>query len=99
MKKLIKIFSWIIVSLLLMIIILTVIAKLAEKYNDNLNYYVNQKASEQNDNIYEIVKNLERYRSLIQVVKSKEDTVFYEKNRKIFNSYNKRFERFRGDNE
>jgi hypothetical protein len=73
--------------------------KLAEKYNDNLNYYVSQKASEQNDNIYEIVKNLERYRSLIQVIKSKKDTAFYEKNRKTFNSYNKRFERFGRDNE
>ncbi|HRE76243.1 MAG TPA: DUF2723 domain-containing protein [Flavobacterium sp.] len=73
--------------------------RLAEKYNDNLNYYVSQKASEQNDNIYEVVKNLERYRSLIQVIKSKKDTAFYEKNRKTFNSYNKRFERFGRDNE
>ena len=73
--------------------------KLAEKYNDNLNYFVSLKSSEQNENIYEIIKNLERYRSLIQVAKSKSDTTFYEKSRKTFNSYNKRFERFGRDNE
>ena len=74
-------------------------AKLAEKYNDNLNYFVSLKASEQNDNMFEIVKNIERYRSLIQVIKRKGDSAFFEKNRKLFNSYNKRFERYRRENE
>ncbi|HRZ30963.1 MAG TPA: DUF2723 domain-containing protein [Flavobacterium sp.] len=68
--------------------------KLASKYQDNLNYYSGIVPSEQNDRIVDIVTNLERYRSLLYVMKEKEDIEFYEKNKKIFNGYNKRFERF-----
>jgi len=68
--------------------------KLASKYQDNLNYYSGIVPSEQNDRIVDIVTNLERYRSLLFVMKEKEDIEFYEKNKKIFNGYNKRFERF-----
>jgi tetratricopeptide (TPR) repeat protein len=68
--------------------------KLASKYQDNLNYYSGIAPSEQNDRIVDIVTNLERYRSLLYVMKEKEDIEFYEKNKKIFNGYNKRFERF-----
>ena len=64
------------------------------KYQDNLNYYSGIVPSEQNDRIVDIVTNLERYRSLLFVMKEKEDIEFYEKNKKIFNGYNKRFERF-----
>jgi hypothetical protein len=68
--------------------------KLASKYQDNLNYYSGIVPSEQNDRIVDIVTNLERYRSLLYVMKEKEDIEFYEKNKKIFNGYNKRFDRF-----
>jgi Protein of unknown function (DUF2723) len=68
--------------------------KLASKYQDNLNYYSGIAPTEQNDRIVDIVTNLERYRSLLYVMKEKEDIEFYEKNKKIFNGYNKRFERF-----
>ncbi|MDD2985638.1 DUF2723 domain-containing protein [Flavobacterium sp.] len=73
--------------------------KLMLKYQDNLNYHSGTKASEQNDRIVDIVTNIERYRSLLLVMKEKEDVDFYEKNKKTFNNYNQRFERFNRKNE
>ena len=73
--------------------------KLMLKYQDNLNYHTGTKASEQNDRIVDIVTNIERYRSLLLVMKEKEDVDFYEKNKKTFNNYNQRFERFNRKNE
>jgi hypothetical protein len=73
--------------------------KLMLKYQDNLNYYTGVKASDQNDRIVDIVTNIERYRSLLLVMKEKEDLEFYEKNKKTFNNYNQRFERFDRKNE
>lgn len=73
--------------------------KLILKYQDNLNYHTGTKASEQNDRIVDIVTNIERYRSLLLVMKEKEDIDFYEKNKKTFNNYNQRFERFNRKNE
>jgi len=73
--------------------------KLILKYQDNLNYYTAIKASEQNDRIVDIVTNIERYRSLLLVMKEKKDVDFYEKNKKTFNNYNQRFERFDRKNE
>ena len=73
--------------------------KLILKYQDNLNYHTGTKASEQNDRIVDIVTNIERYRSLLLVMKEKEDVDFYEKNKKTFNNYNQRFERFNRKNE
>ena len=73
--------------------------KLMLKYQDNLNYHTGTKASEQNDRIVDIVTNIERYRSLLLVMKEKEDIDFYEKNKKTFNNYNQRFERFNRKNE
>jgi hypothetical protein len=73
--------------------------KLMLKYQDNLNYYTSVKASDQNDRIVDIVTNIERYRSLLLVMKEKEDLEFYEKNKKTFNNYNQRFERFDRKNE
>lgn len=73
--------------------------KLMLKYQDNLNYYTSVKASDQNDRIVDIVTNIERYRSLLLVMKEKEDIEFYEKNKKTFNNYNQRFERFDRKNE
>ena len=73
--------------------------KLMLKYQDNLNYHSGTKASEQNDRIVDIVTNIERYRSLLLVMKEKEDIDFYEKNKKTFNNYNQRFERFNRKNE
>lgn len=73
--------------------------KLILKYQDNLNYYTGTKASDQNDRIVDIVTTIERYRSLLLVMKEKKDMEFYEKNKKTFNNYNQRFERFNRKNE
>ena len=73
--------------------------KLMLKYQDNLNYHTGTKASDQNDRIVDIVTNIERYRSLLLVMKEKEDIDFYEKSKKTFNNYNQRFERFNRKNE
>ena len=77
----------------------TLLQKLMLKYQDNLNYHTGTKASDQNDRIVDIVTNIERYRSLLLVMKEKEDIDFYEKSKKTFNNYNQRFERFNRKNE
>lgn len=73
--------------------------KLILKYQDQLNYYTHLKSTDQNDRIIEIVTNIERYRSLLITMKLNDDIEFYEKQKAIFNSYNKRFERFKRKNE
>jgi hypothetical protein len=47
----------------------------------------------------DVVTNIERYRSLLEVMKNSEDVSFYNENKKVFNMYNKMFERFGRDNE
>ncbi len=69
------------------------------KYQNNLNYYVGLKSTEQNERMIDIVTNLERYRSLLLVMKDYEDLEFYEKSKQTFNNYNKTFERFNRKNE
>lgn len=73
--------------------------KLILKYQDQLNYFTHLKSSEQNDRMIEIVTNIERYRSLLITMNLNDDIEFYEKQKSIFNSYNKRFERFKRKNE
>lgn len=73
--------------------------KLILKYQDQLNYFTLLKSSDQNDRMIEIVTNIERYRSLLITMNLNDDIEFYEKQKAIFNSYNKRFERFKRKNE
>ncbi|WP_026711168.1 DUF2723 domain-containing protein [Flavobacterium filum] len=73
--------------------------KLILKYQDQLNYFTHLKSSDQNDRMIEIVTNIERYRSLLITMNLNDDIEFYEKQKAIFNSYNKRFERFKRKNE
>ena len=69
--------------------------KLMTKYKENLNYYGGSlSASEQADIAVDIITDIERYRSLLQVMKESGDVPFYNKNRAIFNTYIKMFERF-----
>ncbi|WP_291097027.1 MULTISPECIES: DUF2723 domain-containing protein [unclassified Flavobacterium] len=68
--------------------------KLMTKYKENLNYYGSLKSSEQTDIAVDIITDIERYRSLLQVMKESGDVPFYNKNRAIFNTYIKMFERF-----
>jgi hypothetical protein len=73
--------------------------KLTQKYRENLNYYGGLKASEQSSIVIPIVTDIERYRSLLKVMKENNDLEFYNKHRATFNTYIKMFERFERDRE
>lgn len=76
-----------------------VLSKLINKYQENLIYYSSLKATDQNTYYMEIATDIERYRSLLLVMKDRGDEEFYNKNKPIFNNYNKMFERFGRKNE
>jgi hypothetical protein len=71
------------------------LSRLIKKYNENLKFYINLTPSEQNDIAIDIVTDIERYRSLLHVMKDRGDVSFYNSSRTTFNSYNKMFERFK----
>ena len=73
--------------------------KLILKYRENLNYYGKLAPSEQTSIAIPIITDIERYRSLLTVMKENADLNFYNKNRIIFNTYIKMFERFGRDRE
>jgi Protein of unknown function (DUF2723) len=73
--------------------------ELMTKYKENLSYYKTLKPSEQTDIAVDIITDIERYRGLLQTMKDRGDIGYYNKNRPIFNSYNKMFERFRRKSE
>jgi hypothetical protein len=72
--------------------------KLMTKYKENLNYYGGLNAVDQTDIAIDIITDIERYRSLLQVMKDG-DVGFYNKNRATFNTYVKMFARFERDRE
>lgn len=71
-----------------------ILNKLTTKYKENLKFYSNLTSSEKSNLAIEIITDIERYRSLLIVMKDKKDIDFYNKNKKEFNNYNKIFERF-----
>lgn len=73
--------------------------KLVGKYQENLNYYGKLKSSEQSSIATPIIIDIERYRSLLQVMKENGDVDFYNKHKITFNTYIKMFERFGRDKE
>jgi hypothetical protein len=73
--------------------------KLMTKYKENLNYYGSLNSSEQNDIVMDVITDIERYRSLLQVMKENGDMPFYSKNRVVFNTYIKVFEHFERERE
>lgn len=73
--------------------------QLIVKYKQNLDFYKGLKPSEQNDIMIEIITDIERYRGLLEVMKDRGDTEYYNKSKTAFNQYNKMFERFGRDNE
>ncbi len=73
--------------------------KLMTKYKESLNYYGGLKASEQNEIMVDIITDIERYRSLLKVMKENGDTEFYNKNKAIFNTYIQMFSRFEREKE
>ena len=75
------------------------LGKLVTKYQENLNYYGKLGLSDQNDIAIDIITDIERYRSLLKVMKENRDIPFYNKNRAAFNTYIKIFEHFGRDRE
>jgi len=75
------------------------LTQVTKKYQENIRYYSTLKASQQNDLYIDIISDIERYRSLLHVMKDNNDDAFYEKNRETFNSFNKMFRRFDRDDE
>jgi hypothetical protein len=72
---------------------------LTSKYKENLNYYGKLSLADQNDVAIDIITDIERYRSLLKVMKENGDIPFYNKNRSAFNTYVKIFEHFERDME
>ena len=73
--------------------------QLIKKHQERLTFFSNYKPSAQNNAAMEIVTDIERYRSLVQLMEAKSDTEYYAKHRAIFNTYNQKFSRFQRDNE
>ncbi len=68
--------------------------KLVNKYKQSLTYYSGIQPSIQNGIASDIITDIERFRSLLYVMQDNKDDEFYNKNKTLFNSLNKRFERF-----
>ncbi|OXA96290.1 glycosyltransferase family 117 protein [Flavobacterium hercynium] len=68
--------------------------KLVGKFRENLDYYKTLNAGDQTDLAIDIITDIERYRSLLQVMKENKDDAFYEKHKTTFNTYVNIFERF-----
>ncbi len=72
---------------------------LIKKYQENLTYYKGLSLSEQNHLSIDIVTDIERYRSLLYIMKDEKDMELYESSRKTFNQYNEMFKRFEREDE
>jgi hypothetical protein len=73
--------------------------KLMKKYQQNLTFYSGMDLSQQSNIAMDIMTDIERYRSLLQVMKDRGDLAFYNQNKPIFNKYNHMFKRFGRDDE
>ncbi len=80
-----------------------ILEKLILKYQENLKFYSNMKPAEQNGIAIDIITDIERYRSLLLLMKEKGDLELYNKSKVSFNNYNVMFvnmhEDYRRDNE
>jgi hypothetical protein len=68
--------------------------RLMTKYKQNLTYYSGIQPSIQNGIASDIITDIERYRSLLTVMKDRGDIEFYTKNKTAFNALAMRFSRF-----
>ena len=71
--------------------------RLVTKYKQNLTYYSGIQPSIQNGIASDIITDIERYRSLLTLMKERGDIGFYNKNKPAFNALVKRFTRFGRD--
>ena len=75
------------------------LVQLMNKYQENLKFYYGLDPSEQRALSLDIMTDIERYRSLLLVMKDRNDIEFYNKHRTIFNAENTKFKRFGRENE
>lgn len=73
--------------------------KIMMKYKEHLKYYNTFKPSDQYYLTTDIMTDLYRYKKLMTLIKESGDIEFYNKQKVIFNSYNKMFEHFGGEME
>ena len=76
-----------------------ILERLATKYKQNLTYYSGIQPSIQTGIASDIITDIERYRSLLYVMRDNGDVEFYNKNKIEFNNFNKGFARFGRDME
>lgn len=73
--------------------------KLIKKYQENLIYFRGLSIDEQNDVAIDIVTAIERYRSLLWVMKDNGDEEYYNTAKVKFNEFNQKAGRYKRDNE
>lgn len=73
--------------------------KLISKYKESLEYYKSLPINTQNSDYMNIIGEIERYRSLLLIMKENGDTEFYNASRADFNRLNKAFRQFERDPE
>lgn len=76
-----------------------ILLQLSKKYQDKITYFKSWTTSEQNNNYNEISLTIERYRSLLEIMKKQKDLDFYNQEKVKFNNFNKMFLRFGRDME
>jgi tetratricopeptide (TPR) repeat protein len=73
--------------------------KLIKKYQENLIYYRGLSIDEQNDIAVDIITAIERYRSLLWVMKDNGDDQYYNAAKVKFNEFNQKAGRYKRDKE
>jgi len=73
--------------------------ELIKKYQQELDFFNGMELSQQSAHSIDIMTDIERYRSLIEVMKDRNDMGFFEQQRKAFNNYNHKFKRFGREDE
>jgi len=76
-----------------------ILDKLIVKYTESLDYFGSMDIRSQNSYSMDIMTDIERFRTLLRVMKDGGDTEYYEKYRAVFNKYNEKFKRFGRKNE
>ncbi|AXG73413.1 DUF2723 domain-containing protein [Flavobacterium arcticum] len=77
----------------------TMLATLIKKYQESLTFYKGLKISQQDAHHIDIITDIERYRSLLWIMKEQGDTALYNKEKPAFNKYNEMFKRYQRDSE
>lgn len=73
--------------------------ELSKKYQENLTYYEGLSIADRNAIHMDIITAIERYRSLLWIMKDNGDTEHYNKAKVVFNKYNSKFSKYKRDNE